>query len=252
MKKNILKISKLEISIENKKIIHNLSLDVKSGEIHAVMGPNGSGKSTLAQTLMGHPFYEVVGKKSSVVLSGKNMLEMSPDQRAKEGLFLAFQYPVSVSGVSVQKFLWTAFKAIYPKTKETVLGFRKKMKKIAVDLSISEELLKRSLNDGFSGGEKKRIEILQLLLLKPKFVILDEVDSGLDIDAIKLVAKGIKKAVKDFGVGVLVITHYQRILSYLKPDFVHVMVEGKIVKSGGSKLATDLEKSGYASYIKEK
>lgn len=239
------------------------------GEIHAVMGPNGSGKSTLAYTLAGHPSYEVEKKKeilrqsgfthetriaqddklSGVYLDGENVLEMSPDERAQAGLFLAFQYPVEVFGVKVDKFLYLAHKARFGEsaTKKfpSLLSFRGHLLKLADELEVNPEMLKRGLNEGFSGGEKKRLEILQMAVLEPKYAILDETDSGLDIDAIKAVAHGVKKIVDKYQTGILIITHYQRILKYLKPDHVHVMIAGKIAESGGIEVVERLEKKGY-------
>lgn len=240
-----LRIKNLHVSADGKKIINGVSIKIKPGEIHVIMGPNGSGKTTMAQALMGHPNFKVENPKSEVCMNGVNLLKMSPDERAKKGLFLAFQHPVSVSGVSVQKFLWGAYKILHPKVKNGILDFRKEMELVAKKLGISKELLKRSLNEDFSGGEKKRVEILQLLMLKPKYVVLDEVDSGLDVDAIKIVAKGVKRAVDDVGAGVLLITHYQRILEYIEPDFVHMLIDGKIVKSGGMEVVERIEKNGY-------
>lgn len=241
----MLTITDLHVSVEGKEILKGINLKVKPGEVHAIMGPNGSGKSTLAYALAGHPFYEVT--QGQVTLGKENILDLSPDARAKAGIFLAFQYPVSVSGVSVQNFLRAAKSALTNGSgpKLSVSEFRLLLLKEAETLGITPDLLKRSLNDGFSGGEKKRVEILQMNILNPKIALLDETDSGLDIDSIKLAAKGIKKSVKDNQTGCLVITHYQRILEYLKPDFVHVIIAGKIVKSGGSEIVTELEKSGY-------
>ncbi len=237
-------------------ILKGVNLEVKPGEIHAIMGPNGSGKSTLAYTLAGHPFYEIdPDSGSQIILDGDNLLEKSPDERAAMGLFLAFQYPVEVPGVKVQNFLRLAYNARFARQPErlfpTVLKFREHLTKLADKLQVNPELLKRGLNEGFSGGEKKRVEILQMAVLEPKFAILDETDSGLDVDAIKAVANGVQKIVKEHQTGVIVITHYQRILKYLKPDFVHVMKAGKIVQSGGKELAAKLEKEGF-SKVEEK
>jgi len=242
----MLSIKNLQIAIGGKIIIHDISLDIKPGEIHAIMGPNGSGKSTLANTLAGHPKYLVT--KGSVKLDRKNILNFSPDQRARLGFFLAFQYPVEIAGVSVQNFLRAAHEARFGKLK-SILEFRKGLQKLADELHVKKELLERSINEGFSGGEKKRVEILQMAALAPKFAVLDETDSGLDIDAIKAVAAGIKTVVKKYNTGVIVITHYQRILKYLEPNKVHVMVQGKIIKSGGKEFAEELEQNGYAKYV---
>jgi Fe-S cluster assembly ATP-binding protein len=250
------KIKNLHARITEQEILHGVSLEVKSGEVHAIMGPNGSGKSTLASTLAGHPSYEIVGPEkfeTSILLDGEELLELSPDERAHKGLFLAFQYPVEVPGVSVQNFLRHAHNARFAEQEEKqfkkAIEFRKHLQQIAQELEIDPSFLSRGLNEGFSGGEKKQLEILQMAVLEPKFAILDETDSGLDIDAIKKVARNVVKIVERCGTGVLVITHYQRILDYLKPDFVHVLVKGKIVRSGGEELVTELEKSGYKELV---
>lgn len=243
-------IQNLHVSIDEKEILKGVDLEIKPGEIHAVMGPNGSGKSTLAYSLAGHPFYSITDGK--VTLDGEDVLEKAPDERANEGLFLAFQYPVEVSGVKVNNFLRLAYEARFAEQPErkfpTVLAFRKHLENLAEELQVNKELLKRGLNEGFSGGEKKRVEILQMAVLEPKYAILDETDSGLDVDAIKAVSMGVKKIVEKHNTGILIITHYQRILEYVQPDFVHVMVKGKIVKSGGREFAEELEKGGYQSY----
>ncbi|HZZ98892.1 MAG TPA: Fe-S cluster assembly ATPase SufC [Candidatus Saccharimonadia bacterium] len=239
-------IKNLQVSIEKKPILNGVDLAIEPGEIHAIMGPNGSGKSTLAYTLAGHPHYAV--EKGSIKLGSKNVLKMSADQRARAGIFLAFQYPVEISGVSVQNFLKAAYEARFGKVK-SVLKFRQDLVALADELGIKKELIQRNINEGFSGGEKKRVEILQMAVLQPKLAILDETDSGLDVDAIKSVAKGVRTVMKKFDTAVLVITHYQRILKYLQPDRVHVMVAGKIIKSGGKKFAEELETGGYKKYI---
>lgn len=242
-----LQIKNLKVQIENKDILKGVSLVVKPGEVHAVMGPNGSGKSTLASTLAGHPSYEVTG--GSVSLDGQDLIEKSPDERAQMGLFLAFQYPVEVPGVSVQNFLRSSYEARFANQPEKkfakVIEFRRYLEKVANELNINPEFLTRGLNEGFSGGEKKQLEILQMAVLEPEFAILDETDSGLDIDAIKKVAVGVKKVIEKGNTGVLVITHYRRILDYLKPDFVHVMVDGQIVENGGWEVVERLEEKGY-------
>jgi len=249
----MLQIQNLHTSIDSKEILKGINLEVKPGEIHAVMGPNGSGKSTLAYTLAGHPEY-VVGEGSQVKLDESDILESSPDERAQDGLFLAFQYPVEIPGVKVQNFLRHAYEARFASQPDRlfkkVIDFRKHLQALAEEFNVKPELLTRGLNEGFSGGEKKRLEILQMAVLEPQYAILDETDSGLDIDAIQVVAAGVSKAVQKYNTGIIVITHYQRILDYLKPDFVHVLVGGKIVKSGGPELAKELEGSGYKEFVK--
>lgn len=246
-----LRLADLEVGIDGKSILKGVSLTVLPGEIHAVMGPNGSGKSTLAYTLAGHPAYTVTG--GSIMLNQEEVLEKSPDERAHLGLFLAFQYPVEVPGVTVQNFLRHAYEARFANKPErafpTVLAFRKHLEQLATEFQVKHELLRRGLNEGFSGGEKKRLEILQMALLEPQYAVLDETDSGLDIDAIKVVAAGVKKIVTRYQTGILVITHYQRILEYLQPEQVHVLVAGKIAESGGSEVITKLESSGYKQYL---
>lgn len=245
-----LSISNLHVAVDEKEILQGVNLEVKPGEIHAIMGPNGSGKSTLAYSLAGHPFYTVTN--GDVLLDGENVLEQSPDERANAGLFLAFQYPVEVSGVKVNNFLRLAYDARFANQPDkkfpTVLAFRKHLEQLASELQVNPELLKRGLNEGFSGGEKKRLEILQMAVLQPKYAILDETDSGLDVDAIKAVAMGVEKIVRDYNTGIVLITHYQRILEYVQPDVVHVMVKGKIVKSGGKEFAAELEAGGYQQF----
>jgi Fe-S cluster assembly ATP-binding protein len=247
MPSSSLVINNLHTKIEDKDILKGISLEIKPGEVHAIMGPNGSGKSTLAYTLAGHPAYDVTA--GSAELDGENILEMSPDERSKAGLFLAFQYPIEIPGVKVQNFLRMAYEARFADQPEkkfpSVLAFRKHLEALAEDLKVKKELLKRGLNEGFSGGEKKRLEILQMAVLEPKFAILDETDSGLDIDAIKAVAEGVNHIVKKYNTGIMVITHYQRILTYLKPTHVHVLKDGLITKNGGMELVEQLESQGY-------
>ena len=245
-----LKISDLFVTVETeqgtKEILKGVNLTVKSGEIHAIMGPNGSGKSTLAYSIAGHPKYTVTG--GSITLDGEDVLEMSVDERAKAGLFLAMQYPVEVPGVSVSNFLRTAVTAIRgeaPKVRTWVGEVKAAMASLNIDTAFSE----RNVNEGFSGGEKKRHEILQMELLKPKIAILDETDSGLDVDALRIVSEGVNRVKANSELGVMLITHYTRILRYIKPDFVHVFANGKIVEEGGPELADKLEEKGYAEYI---
>ncbi len=227
-------------------MIKGLNLTVSQGEVHALMGPNGSGKSTLAHTIMGHPRYKV--SKGDILLDGQSILDLTPDQRARKGLFLAFQYPYEISGVTVANFLRTAYNSIHYNGQKDVgasyLEFRRLLKEKLNALKVDESFAERYLNEGFSGGEKKKCEILQLAVLKPKIALLDETDSGLDIDALKIVAEGVNTLLGP-DMGVLLITHYNRILKYIKPRFVHIMINGRIVKSGGEELANLLEEKGY-------
>ena len=230
-------------TIDGKKILQGVSLKIKKGEIHAVMGPNGSGKSTLAAAVMGHPGYKIT--KGKIKLAGKDITSLPVNQRAKLGLFLGFQYPVEVAGVNFASFLRMAVNE-KNKNKISPISFREELARQAKALALADDMAKRSLNEGFSGGEKKKSEILQLKILKPEFAILDEPDSGLDVDALKYIAKTINDM--DDPPGIVLITHYQRILHYIKPDRVHILVKGKIVKSGGKDLATLIEKEGYEKY----
>ena len=247
----VLQIENLRVSCEGKEILKGVNLTLQTGEIHALMGPNGSGKSTLANVLLGHPGYQVTEGK--ILLDGVDVLELSPDERAHLGLFLAFQYPLAIPGVKVAQFLKRALEAKYRYLKEKtgkehkfqVGQFLKELREHLAFLQMDEAFVNRYLNDGFSGGEKKRMEILQMLLLKPKIAILDETDSGLDIDALKVVAQGINK-MRGPDFGALIITHYQRILDYVQPDRVHILYNGQIVESGGPELAKRLEEQGYA------
>ncbi|MCK6618562.1 MAG: Fe-S cluster assembly ATPase SufC [Cyclobacteriaceae bacterium] len=241
----MLSIKNLSAQIDGKQILNGINLEVKAGEVHAIMGPNGSGKSTLASVLAGREEFEVTG--GEVEYLGKNLLELEPDERAREGVFLAFQYPVEIPGVSTINFMKTAVNQVRehrgqdPLDAVSFLGLMKeKMKLVEIDQS----LLNRSLNEGFSGGEKKRNEIFQMAMLEPKLAILDETDSGLDIDALKIVANGVNK-LRSKNNAIIVVTHYQRLLNYIVPDFVHVLYKGKIVKSGGKELALELEAKGY-------
>ncbi len=234
-------ITDLHATVEGKEILKGLSLTVPEGEVHAIMGPNGSGKSTLASVLMGHPKYVVTG--GTMTYKDKDILSMPPDERSKLGLFLSFQYPQEVAGVSLGNFLRSAINA-RRKEPMPVPEFFKLMQEKVKEMGMNEEFITRGINEGFSGGEKKRAEILQMAMLEPSMAILDETDSGLDIDALKVVAEGVNK-LRSPERGMLVITHYQRLLNYIKPDVVHVLIGGKIVKSGGAELAVELEKTGY-------
>lgn len=267
-----LSIQNLYVSVSGKEILHGIDMSLRAGEVHAVMGPNGSGKSTLASVLLGHPSYEVPqtkkGKKSAVLLDGKNVLPLPTEERANKGLFLAFQSPIAIPGVTIMNLLRAAYEArhetIEKKKTESVQNpvlarrfqvggmsigaFTDVVKSQAKILRISDDMLRRGINDGFSGGEKKKIEMLQALVLPHKFAIFDEIDTGLDVDALKTVSKGIALLQKK-GIGVLIITHYQRILRYVKPDVVHILVNGKIVDSGDATLAKKIESKGYDKYL---
>lgn len=248
-----LEIKDLHASIEGKQILKGVTLTVAQGEIHAIMGPNGSGKSTLANTLMGHPKYKV--DSGDILVNGESIVGMPPDQRAKRGLFLAFQYPIEISGVPLAQFLRSAYRSIRGETKSdakgvggemiTALAFKKKLEEKLKEVDMDPAFSKRYLNEGFSGGEKKRAEVLQMAILQPAIAIMDETDSGLDIDAVRKVAEVVAQMAGP-QMGVLLITHYQRILEYIRPQFVHVMANGRIFKSGGPDLAKLLEEKGYA------
>lgn len=243
-----LEIKDLHVSIEDKEILKGVNLTINTDEIHAIMGPNGTGKSTLSSAIMGHPSYEVT--KGEVFLDGVNILELEVDERAKAGLFLAMQYPSEITGVTNADFMRSAINAKREEGQEiNLMQFIKKLDKNMDFLDIDKDMAQRYLNEGFSGGEKKRNEILQLMMLEPKFAILDEIDSGLDIDALKVVSKGINQ-MRGENFGALMITHYQRLLNYITPDKVHVMYAGKVVKSGGPELAKRLEEEGY-EWVKE-
>ncbi|EOA9886626.1 TPA: Fe-S cluster assembly ATPase SufC [Staphylococcus aureus] len=243
-----LEIKDLHVSIEDKEILKGVNLTINTDEIHAIMGPNGTGKSTLSSAIMGHPSYEIT--KGEVLLDGVNILELEVDERAKAGLFLAMQYPSEITGVTNADFMRSAINAKREEGQEiNLMQFIKKLDKNMDFLDIDKDMAQRYLNEGFSGGEKKRNEILQLMMLEPKFAILDEIDSGLDIDALKVVSKGINQ-MRGENFGALMITHYQRLLNYITPDKVHVMYAGKVVKSGGPELAKRLEEEGY-EWVKE-
>jgi len=243
----VLEIRDVHVSIEGKEILKGVSLEVKRGEVHALMGPNGSGKSTLSFVLMGHPKYKVT--KGEIFFEGKDITDATADERARMGLFLGFQYPTEISGVSLFNFLKTAYNSSREE-KVSSMEFREMMKDKMDLLGVHEDFVKRYLNEGFSGGEKKRGEILQMAVLEPKVMVLDETDSGLDVDSLKIVSNGINKVASKEN-GILLITHYQRILKYIKPDFVHVMIDGRIAKSGDHRLAQELEDKGYDFVRKE-
>lgn len=243
MSEPILKIQDLHASVENKEILKGVNLEIRGGEVHAVMGPNGTGKSTLAAALMGHPKYEITS--GTALLDGKDLLEMDVSERAREGLFLAMQYPSEISGVTNADFLRSAINARRGEGNSiSLMKFIRQLEEKMALLEMDESFAHRYLNEGFSGGEKKRNEILQMMMLEPRMVILDEVDSGLDIDALKVVAKGVN-SMRSPDRGFLIITHYQRLLNYIAPDYVHVMMQGRIVRSGGPELAQRLEAEGY-------
>jgi Fe-S cluster assembly ATP-binding protein len=245
----LLSVKNLSVSIEKNKILNNLSLDIKEGEIHAIMGPNGSGKSTFSNVLAGKEEYNITN--GEVKFRGSNLLNLNIEERSLEGLFLAFQYPVEVPGVSITPFLQTAVNSrlkAQGKKEVDVLSFAKKLKETANKLGFTNDMLKRSVNEGFSGGEKKRFEILQMSILNPKLSILDETDSGLDVDALKIVTEGVNN-LKNKTSSFLIITHYERLLNYIVPDYVHVMVKGRIVKSGDKSIAQKIEQFGYKEFL---
>ncbi len=250
-----LEIKNLHVSVADQPILKGIDLTVKQGEIHAIMGPNGSGKSTLAYTLAGHPFYEPTA--GEVIFDGEDLLEMEPDERSRAGMFLAFQYPVAVPGVTVANFLRQALNArVRAENPDDNKGisipkFRRLLKSKMDMLGMDHKFAGRYLNDGFSGGEKKRNEILQMAVLEPKMAIMDETDSGLDIDALRIVAEGAKRLSEEYGMGVVLITHYQRLLNHIKPDYVHILMDGRFVEHGGPELALKLEEHGY-DWVREK
>jgi Fe-S cluster assembly ATP-binding protein len=255
MMSKVLTIQNLHVAIGGKEILRGVDLTIRQGEVHALMGPNGSGKSTLSYALMGHPNYEVT--EGSATIDGQDILAMEADERAKAGLFLAFQYPTTIPCVSVANFLRHAVTNVRnPDRKEgqdliPMRDFRKELREQMDDLGVDQEFARRYLNEGFSGGEKKRAEILQMAMLRPAFAILDETDSGLDIDAVRIVSEGVNRVAGKHSTGVLVITHYERILTYIKPQFVHILFGGRIVEDGGPELVKQLESQGY-DWIREK
>ncbi len=236
-----LEIKGLTVEVEGKQILNGLDLSVAKGETHALMGPNGSGKSTLAYAIMGHPAYTITG--GEVLLKGTNIVDLAPEERAQAGLFLAMQYPTEIPGVSLTNFLRTAMNAV-SENDVPVRQFMSQLREDMKALEMDEKFLSRSVNEGFSGGEKKRFEILQMAMLKPEIAVLDETDSGLDVDALRIVSEGVNR-MRGPNIGVLIITHYTRILNYITPDVVHVMVDGRVVQSGGAELAEELESKGY-------
>jgi Fe-S cluster assembly ATP-binding protein len=244
----LLEVKNLQVRVEDREILHGLSLAVNKGEVHAIMWPNGSGKSTLSHVIAGKPGYEVTG--GEILFNGEDLLEMEPDERAAKGVFLAFQYPVEIPGVATMNFLRTALNAQRKARGESEFStpdFLKKVREVAKSLNIPQDMLRRGVNVGFSGGEKKRNEVLQMALFEPSLCILDEMDSGLDIDALRVAADGVN-ALRSVDRAMVVITHYQRLLNYIVPDYVHVMSRGRVVKSGGKELALELEESGYAQF----
>ena len=245
---SLLEVKDLQVRVEDREILHGLTLTVNPGEVHAIMGPNGSGKSTLSHVIAGKPGYEVTG--GEILFRGENLLEMAPDVRAAKGVFLAFQYPVEIPGVATMTFLRTALNAQRRARGESEFStpdFLKKVRAVAASLNIPQDMLRRGVNVGFSGGEKKRNEILQMAILEPRLCVLDETDSGLDIDALRTVADGVNK-LRAIDRSFVVVTHYQRLLDYIVPDIVHVLSNGRIVKTGGKELALELEASGYAQF----
>ena len=240
-----LEIKDLHVSINDKEILKGINLVIESGKVHALMGPNGSGKSTLAQIIMGYPKYVIT--KGKILLNGEDITELKPDERAKKGLFLSFQYPKEITGVTLTNFLRAAYNSIH-EPKLSVIDFHKMLKEKMEKLNIDASFTRRYVNEGFSGGEKKKAEILQMMVLNPKFAILDETDSGLDVDSLKVVANGINQIDRK-DKGILLITHYYRILDYITPDVVHIMVDGKIVKNGGPKLARLIEEKGFEEAV---
>ncbi len=248
MAEHLLQIEDLHVEVEGREILKGLNLTLDKGQIHAIMGPNGSGKSTLAYVVTGRPGYEVT--KGRVLYNGEDILELGADERAKKGIFLAFQYPTEVPGVSVVNFLRTAYNAVHPDAQKSAMAFRMFLQEKIDLLEIPTGLVDRYVNQGFSGGEKKRNEILQMAVLNPELAIMDETDSGLDIDALKHVSAGVNKLAGP-DVGILLITHYQRLLNYIRPDTVHVLMGGRVVKSGGFELAEQLEAEGYAGVARD-
>lgn len=246
MEKVLLSVKDLQTKVEDKQILKGLNLEVKKGEIHAILGPNGAGKSTLANTLMGHPRYEIIN--GEIELEGEKINNLRADERAKRGVFLSFQYPEEIPGITVENFLRTAKSAVSGK-QQSIFSFGKSLKEKMSLLEMREEYAARYLNEGFSGGEKKKNEILQMAILEPKLAILDETDSGLDVDAVRIVSEGVRKLANAEN-SILVITHHNKVLEYLNPDYVHILIEGRIVKTGDMSLAREIEESGYENFKK--
>lgn len=244
---NMLLIKHLIVSVEKKEILHGVDFLVKPGEVHAIMGPNGSGKTSFAMSLMGHPNYHVDTKQSHILVDTKEIVHLLPEERAKAGLFVSFQSPIEITGVSLLAFLRSAAKALRPNEKKSLTIFKEELKEALSLVGLDESFLRRSVNEGFSGGERKRVEVAQLIALNPKYAILDEIDSGLDVDSLKLVANAVRQIVKKKNMGIIVITHYQRILHFLRPDMVHVLVSGNVKKTGKIGLVRKIEKEGYAA-----
>ncbi|MBI2084568.1 MAG: Fe-S cluster assembly ATPase SufC [Candidatus Aenigmarchaeota archaeon] len=240
-----LEIRNLHASVNGKKILKGVNLKIRQGELHALMGPNGSGKSTLSYVLMGHPKYVV--EQGEILVDGENIIGLTADKRAKLGLFLGFQYPVEVPGVTLKNFLWRTYKTLN-NGNSSFVDFNEMLSEKLEVLKMDKSFITRYLNEGFSGGEKKRAEVLQLSVLKPKIAIMDETDSGLDVDSLKIVSSGINKLARE-GIGIFLITHYQRILNYVKPEFVHILIDGKVVKSGDYRLAKEIEEKGYEGIV---
>lgn len=250
MSERLLQIENLHVQVGEKEILRGLNLEINKGEIHALMGPNGSGKSTLSNTIMGHPNYKVTQGK--IIFKGEEIQDLPASERARRGVFLAFQYPISIPGVSLGNFLLASVRSVRGEENVKPLPFRRELQAKMQELGIKQEFARRYVNEGFSGGEKKRIEILQMALLKPSLALLDETDSGLDVDALRIVAEGIAHELAAQQTSALVITHYQRLLDYVKPQFIHILSAGRIVESGGPELALQLEKSGYDEILKKR
>jgi Fe-S cluster assembly ATP-binding protein len=248
--KNTLSISHITAFIDNKEVLHDVSLTIHEGDVHVLMGPNGSGKSTLSNIIAGNPSYKITNSKSKITINSIDIIHLSSDKRAREGIFLAFQNPMTIPGVPVFTFLWRAYKSLHPDYTISISDFKKSTVEKMKKLHLENDFLGRAVNDGFSGGEKKKLEMLKILVLEPRFIILDEIDTGLDVDSLQIVSEAILLAQKK-GVGILLITHYQRILKYIVPDYVHILMNGSLVLSGDKTLAETIEKIGYGWIIKK-